>query len=395
MRSNQHRRVWFHPTTAGRWLPAAMLAVLALGACQREPPTLAQMPAPKAPPSVQQGPLAVPAPAVADAPAAATRVTPPPAAPLLPRVEAVPAQSRACLAQLATPAPSRSVSVHRWVDASGITHYSDQPAPAAAKDQRVIEVRGLPSIEVQASGYDVDLPDHLQQRAVADALGVQRALRDSLGVPTPAGSTLHVVFVRDAKAYAGLIGDPVLAASVGAYSPEQRAIYVRLQARDEDSFAVLRHEMTHALVHESIGNLPTPINEGLAEYFSRYHVAGMGGQVDIGADRAALVQAAPAGDGSEALVDLLARDGADFYATDGAPGAREQRYLRAYALIAMLMRDLAGGDLSALVTAQRADPCRPVAAEKVLDAHAHGGLHGLAQRWVAFMRDPPADIQAY
>ena len=337
-------------------------------------------------------------PAAVQAPAATAPVVASPApmaAAIAPLVEAPPAQSEACLAVSVAHAPAQSVAVHRWTDASGITHYSDQPAPASAKDQRIIEVRGLPSIEVLASGYDVGLPDQLQQRAIADALGVQRVLRDSLGVPAPSGSTLHIVFVRDAKTYARLIGDPLLAASVGAYSPEQHTIYVRLQAGEEDSFAVLRHEITHALVHASIGNLPTPINEGLAEYFGRYRVGGLGGQVDIGADRSALMQAAPAGDGSEALIDLLARDGADFYATGAVVDTREQRYLRAYALVALLMRDLPRGDLSALVTAQRADPCQPVAAEKLLDAHAHGGLRGLAQRWAAFMRDPPADIQAY
>ncbi len=313
----------------------------------------------------------------------------------VPLVEIAPSQSDACLTRSVAHAPAQSVAVHRWTDTSGITHYSDQPAPAAAKDQRIIEVRGLPSIDVQASGYDVDLPDQLQQRAVADALGVQRVLRDSLGVPAASGSTLHIVFVHDAKAYARLIDDPLLAGSVGAYSPEQHTIYVRLQAREEDSFAVLRHEITHALVHASIGNLPTPINEGLAEYFGRYRVGGLGGQVDIGADRSALMRAAPVGDGSEALIDLLAHDGADFYATDTAVDTREQRYLRAFALVALLMRDLPHGDLSALVTAQRADPCQPVAVEKLLDAHAQGGLRGLAQRWAAFMRDPPGDIQAY
>jgi hypothetical protein len=312
-----------------------------------------------------------------------------------PDIESLPLQPAACLAPTEAGA-ARSVAVHRWIDAAGITHYSDQPPPPAARDHRLIEVQGLAQIAVQASGYDVNLPDQLQQRAVADALGVQRVLRDALGVSAAAGLTLRVVFVRAAEAYARLINDPTLVSSAGAYSTAQQTIYVRMQAQDEASFAVLRHEITHALVHESIGNLPTSINEGLAEYFGRYRVGGMGGQIDIGADRNAMIGAAPSGDGSDALIDLLARDGANFYAMTGKESNREQRYLRAYSLVALLMRDASGrAALAAVLAAQHADPCRPVGAENVLDAKYPGGLSGLASAWAAFMRAPPAAVQAY
>lgn len=367
-----------------RALPWLCIALVA-SACQRaEPPPLA--------------PTAMPAPAVAPSPSPAPPATKAaesgPAAPLAALVEALPEQSAACLAASSS-ASTRSVAVHRWVDAAGITHYSDQPPAAAVKDHRVLEVSGLPPIAVKASGYDVNLPDQLEQRAVADALGVQRVMRDMLGVAAPPGLTLHVVFVRASEAYAQLVGEPALASSAGAYSTARQTIYVRMQPQDEASFAVLRHEITHALVHESIGNLPTPVNEGLAEYFGRYRAGGMGGQVDVGADREAIVAAAPDGDGSDALVDLLARDGRDFYVDDAA-STREQRYRRAYALVALLMHSADGrAVLAGILAAQRADPCRPVAVEAIFEARYHAGLTGLALAWTAFMRDPPAMVQAY
>jgi len=305
-------------------------------------------------------------------------------------------QSAACLAHSAADSSARSIAVHRWTDAAGITHYSDQPPATATHDHRLIEVRGLPPIVVQASGEDVELPGQLQQRAVADALGVQRVLRDVLGVGAPAGLTLHVVFVRSAQTYARLIGEPSLASSAGAYSTASRTIHVRMQAQEEASFAVLRHEITHALVHESIGNLPTPINEGLAEYFGRYRIAGMGGQVDVGADRVSLMGAAPAVGEDDALVDLLASDGAAFYVDEPGPSGRERRYLRAYALIVLLMKGPPErAALAAVLARQRVDPCTPVLAERILDEHYKGGLRVLATDWAALMRNPPHGIEAY
>ncbi|MGN6518413.1 MAG: DUF4124 domain-containing protein [Dokdonella sp.] len=313
-----------------------------------------------------------------------------------PAIEAPqPPQSAACLARTRSTARV-PVAVHRWVDAAGITHYSDQAPPADAQGHRVIAVGGAPAIDVQASGYDVALPDQLQQRAVADALGVQRVMREMLGVPVPAGMTLKIVFIRSADVYAQQVSEPALAKSSGAYSMLDRTIRVRMQDQDEVKFAVLRHEITHALVHESIGNLPIALNEGLAEYFGRYRSSGMGGQVDVGAQRQAMIAAAPGGDGSEALVDLLSREGGDFYTETVAAGERERRYQRAYALVALLMRDREGRlALRTVLDRQASAPCMPVAAERSLDADYPGGLRRLAVDWTAFMRNPPDDIRAY
>lgn len=371
-------------------LAIALAATLSLSACDDAP--IPSEPSGQAPPRIEAAPALVAQEVAVDVP------TPPAAADVLRRaIEAAqPLQSAACLAHTQAAKQHAPVAVHRWIDAAGIVHYSDQAPPANAREQRVVAMVAAPTIVVQASGYDVDLPNQLQQRAVADALGVQRLMHDTLGVPIPAGMTLKIVFVRSEQAYARLVGEPALAKSSGAYSTADRTIHVRMQEPEEINFAVLRHEITHALVHESIGNLPISLNEGMAEYFGRYRAEGMGGQVDVGAQRAGLVGAAPAGDGSEALVDLLAREGADFYAEITAAGERERRYLRAYALIALLMRDRAGQSaLGGVLAAQAMSPCAPVAAEKVFDAGYPGGLPGLARQWSAFMRDPPRDIRSY
>ncbi|HEY0230847.1 MAG TPA: DUF4124 domain-containing protein, partial [Dokdonella sp.] len=237
------------PNVRPRLVFAAMI-VGALCGCQRAaPPAPSVAPAPVAA-TVANAPPPAPATPAPAAPASSMAPVPPPVR----AVEALPEQTAACLARNAAAGAPRSVAVHRWTDADGITHYSDQAPPAGTKDHRVIDVHGLPPITVQATGYDVDLPDQLQQRAVADALGVQRVMHDALGVAAPDGLTLHVVFVKDAASYARLIGDPALAESAGAYSTAQQTIFVRMQAQNEASFAVLRHEITHALVHESIGN---------------------------------------------------------------------------------------------------------------------------------------------
>lgn len=308
------------------------------------------------------------------------------------------APSAACLARRAAPKASL-LDVHRWTDAGGITHYSDQAPPRNARDVRTIAVAAALQVAVQASGYDVNLPDQLQQRAVADALAVERVMHDALGVEMPAGLDLRIVFVQSPQAYAALIKAPELAGSAGAYSTATKTIHVRMQRDDDANFFVLRHEIVHAIVHEAIGDLPVALNEGLAEYFGRYRAAGMGGQVDIGREGDAMIAAAPPRDGAaDALVDLLAPEGEGFYVAgeNAAAGTRETRYRRAFALVALLMGSREGrATLSALLAEQARTPCAAVAAERSLDAGYPGGLAALANAWAAFMRDPAAEVRAY
>lgn len=348
------------------------------------PPRVEVKQSPEAAAPLPIAPLAVPEATVAKA-AIPEPVAPPPLS-----EQRDPQPSAACVAK--TPDGDQPVaSIHRWVDAAGVTHYSDQAPTTPVSGHRVLEVRGLPGIKVEASGYDVNLPSDLERRAIVDAVAVQRVFHDTLGIDAPSHATLKIVFVGDAGAYAKLVGDGVLAASSGAFVPAQHTIYVRMQADEEVAFSILRHEIAHALIYERVGDLPVPLNEGLAEYFRRYRPAGMGGQIDMAADHDGLVGAAPSGDGSEALVELMALAGTDFYTAD-----RERRYLRAYALIALLMRDAPGtAALHGLLVRQQAEPCVPIRAEGILDESYPGGLRVLAADWASFLRDPPLSVRAY
>jgi hypothetical protein len=299
--------------------------------------------------------------------------------------------SAACLASTGDANAPRDATIHRWVDAAGVTHYSDTAPAKDFANHRVIEVHGLPPVKVEASGYDVNLPPDLEHRAVVDTLAVQRVFHEALGIDGPTGMALKIVFVGDSGTYGRLIGEPALAASSGAYVPPRHTIYVRMQRDDELAFSILRHEITHALIHEWVGNLPVPLNEGLAEYFRRYRVAGMGGAIDFAADRGVLAAAAPSGDGSDALIELLALAGADFYAAD-----RDRRYARAYALVALLLSSPEGAAaLHEVLARQKSEPCVPVPAETILEARYPGGLGVLAADWARFLRDPPAAVRTY
>ena len=296
-----------------------------------------------------------------------------------------------CLAGTATGAKDRRVAVHRWVDAKGILHFSDTPPAGGASDHRVIEVDGVPPVVVRARGYDVNLPDRLAQRVVADAQAIERAMRSALGIDGDPGLVLDIVFIRSEQAYARHVPSPSMAGSAGAYSARERTIYVRWQDDEGIAFRILRHELTHALLHEHVGLLPVVMNEGLAGFFERLEVAGLGAQVAVGGAADRIDASANGSAGADGLVDLLARETDLFYAE-----GRETRYRQALALVATLFAQAEGrAAMAAVLAAQRADSCVGVDVARLLDSRYPGGLDRLAADWSHWLREAPAAVHAF
>lgn len=299
--------------------------------------------------------------------------------------DALRADPARCLARTGQTVSREAQAIHRWVDAAGIVHYADRAPAGAVREHRRIALGGLPPVSVEASGYDVNLPADVHARAVADAVAIDRVLRQVFAADDDDRLALRVVFVASAQAYERFVGEPALARSAGAYSARERTVYVRMQGDAALTFRVLRHEIVHALVHERVGHLPTTLNEGLAGYFERFEAAGQGGRVDFSDVRARLAAAAPQ-DPAATLTELLALDGPAFYRSEP-----ERRYAQALALVAVLMRDAAGrAALGELLARQRAEPCDPIASEAVLEARYPGGLAALAGDLAGWMRAPDA-----
>lgn len=318
------------------------------------------------------------------------------------------ADAARCIAERGKPRAARDVAVHRWVDAAGIIHFSDHAPDGDALDYRVINVGDAPSVDVDVSGYDTNLPPETDARAVADALAIDALLQRLIGPranpsdPEPK-LALRIIFVQKAETYAQLVSDRKLADSQGAYSSRDSTIYVRIQASDAATFAVMRHEIAHAVLHERVGILAIPINEGLAVYAEHLDAASPanGTMVDLQSMRPALAAALP-NDPLVALNELLARDENTFYDNPSVPDAtgegrmpesrpaenrREIRYLRAFSLVATLLSNSQGtAALSRLLNEQRNDPCRTASAAELFDEGYLGGLAQLARNWVDWIR---------
>jgi len=98
---------------------------------------------------------------------------------------------------------------------------------------------------------------------------LQRDLNQYMAVPVPKDK-IELCLFKDETSYLRFLKDVFPKAPL-----DRRALYVKetgkpgtlLVQRTKDFEVDLRHEMTHAIIHASIANVPIWLDEGLAKYF--------------------------------------------------------------------------------------------------------------------------------
>lgn len=295
-----------------------------------------------------------------------------------------------CLAQTGRTVAAHQ-TVHRWTDANGVAHFSDRPpATGTPRDHRVQALALDDPVALDIVARDARLPPHVTSLAVADAVAIAKVLRGVLGIRTDGGLRLTVLLAGSDAAFEQAIGQP-RGRRAGVYMGARRQIVVRTQPDEARTLAVLRHEIAHALVHEWIGRLPDALNEGLAEYFEELAVQGMGGTVDTRGYAARLRTAALGGAPGMALRRLLALGYDDFHGH-----AEARHYTWSLGLVSALMADSDGvRALSAVLAAQRAQPCQPVDAAAVLSRRGARALEHIAERWALHLRGGSHGVRSY
>lgn len=296
----------------------------------------------------------------------------------------------ACLARTGRQvAPAQTV--HRWVDAAGVVHYSDQPPESAdSRDHSQRLADDAPPVTVTIEPVDARLPPHATSRAITDAVAIGKVFKDVFELDTGGGLALRVSLAGSDAAFRRVAPRDTPSDS-GVYSPKDRRIVVRTQDMPERTLEVLRHEITHALVHEWVGDLPTALNEGLADYFEHFEARGMGGQVNPKNYLWQMKQAMTRGPAEPALAKLLSLPYQNFHAYD-----RSENYARSLALISTLMSDPQGRKaLGWVLQRQRGRPCLPIDAEALVRAKAPTGFADLARRWRAHQGGQATTVHSY
>lgn len=167
-------------------------------------------------------------------------------------------------------------SIYKWTDASGKVHFGDQPP--SIKDNNSISsdriLRRMDYFHLSAQVDNGSLPPFYQDKLKPEI----RKIYDILSAMLPREQwtqvdvNLQLFSTRKAyDAHREKVAPGLTANSNGFYSPHHNQASV-LMERENQTFNVSRHEVTHVINHALFGWTPRWLNEGVAEYFEHLDV---------------------------------------------------------------------------------------------------------------------------
>lgn len=180
-------------------------------------------------------------------------------------------------------AASASAAVYRWTDAQGQVHFSDKPQVQNAEQVQV---------KTQASSWQPLNIEVIQQgtlKGQEQALDVAKIQRDVNNVYRFYTNVIYFDFYRQVPVKIHLLPDRSeylkfvrqqmgadASHSLGIYIPALHEIAVYLHEPRyggiDSTYATIRHEASHAILHSLADILPSWLNEGMSEQMETLHL---------------------------------------------------------------------------------------------------------------------------
>lgn len=267
-------------------------------------------------------------------------------------------------------------SIYKWVDENGQVHYGEKTTATNAQD--LSKQYGVSTRSVQLK---MEYPDWAGDNILAKEIDRQgKLVHKVLGYYIPRQYqrqiNLKIVLFKDVKSFEKHKNKQQANAFWGAYySSGNNTIYLPRYPHIEQTMAIARHEMTHAMIAGMLGRLPVWLNEGMAEYMESFRW-----QMN-----AAIAE--PDTHGYQQLMHtdlrlLVNTDHREFYG-DG----HELNYRQAAASVYYLLDHQAGRQWMKSTFARFAEnPCGQQFARNLFADHYPGGLDAAAQNWQSWLK---------
>ena len=287
-----------------------------------------------------------------------------------------------CRASSSPKVPAQSAPMYRWRDSSGALQFGRSPPEGVDATKVVDNDRNRAQFKlVVGDGDGTPVPTQLRDRATADTYRIVAILRQELGIPVDDRFALNLSFVGRSEDVGRDLG---LTGAAGVYLPNQQRMIVWRQPNDGRTFATVRHEAVHALMHEFIGAPPTWLNEGLAEYVETLRVSGSSGSVAANQHHRQLLQPILKVSRTEAALKLLDAHANQFR----EPDRRDLNYALAWAMVHYLMGSESRQQVLAQLLAEvREAGCQPFSSLGFFERKFSGGAREFVRKAVSSNSD--------
>lgn len=259
--------------------------------------------------------------------------------------------------------------IYKWVDENGRTHFGEKPSSAhknkaedLSKQYEALQQAVKLSIEYPNWAGDSLIESEIKKQGKL----VHKVLRHYVPKSHLRQINLKIILFKDVAGFEAHRDEQKGNAQWGAYySSASNSIYLPRYPNIEQTMAIARHEMTHAMLAGMIGPVPVWLNEGLAEYMESFSWQMNTAIALPRVDQYGRLQNA-------SMKNLAATEHQDFYGSN-----QSTNYLQAGATLYFLLDHQAGRQwLKRSFAFYGQNPCRKVSGHQLFSRSYPGGIEG-------------------
>jgi hypothetical protein len=268
--------------------------------------------------------------------------------------------------------------IYQWRDAEGRLHFGDQPPETAVSENLSERYSNTLPFEIIIDGIGYQVPVPLRDKLATSVVKIFAIYRQALDIQYADAREFRIMIYgseAEFRQYQKRVA-PVLENAAGFYSTANNQITTWAIPNEQALLRLIIHECSHAISAASAHNIPTWLNEGLAEYFEQLHLHGLSAEVPLNRHWLQALRQSRFNQDPEWLASIVSAPHQRWYA---ANGPENMAYAASWSLVWYLMDSTDGRKLiSRLLTSAHPDEH---ASRRLIDRHWPGGFIALEQSW--------------
>lgn len=270
--------------------------------------------------------------------------------------------------------------IYKWVDEEGRTHFGEKPNTAQKKSSVEDLSKQYQALQ-QAVQLKIEYPNWAGDSFIESELKKQgKMVHKVLSHYVPKSHlrqiNLKIILFKNVAEFQQHRDKQQANAQWGAYySSASNSIYLPRYPNIEQTMAIARHEMSHAMIAGMLGPIPVWMNEGLAEYMESFSW-----KMNVAVAQPRVHNYNQLKNAN--MAELANASYKDFYGFD-----QDRNYLQAVASIYFLLDHQSGRDwLKSSFRFYAQNPCSNQGAERLFAQTYPGGLAGASRNFKAWIK---------
>ncbi|MCW8932375.1 MAG: DUF1570 domain-containing protein [Gammaproteobacteria bacterium] len=273
---------------------------------------------------------------------------------------------------------NNKIKIYKWKDSDGQMHMTDKfPKNEIYHNLKILNYKSDSFFSLNLDSRYSKLPAFASDRMKRDVNQIYKILNNNVGVSQLNPITFNLKLFDDKNTFNTykIKVAPNMGTAGGFYISKINEASVYTGRNDQRMYEVTRHEATHAIVNGAFGQIPTWLNEGLAEYFEELSFKNSMTRI-IALDETRLDSLAK--NGLPSLTTYFNMTNKQWYSESN----KNKHYSLGWSLVYFMMSSKNDKQfLKYMLDHLAYNYCKPFSDIQYINKHYPGGLTGFERNW--------------